>query len=105
MYSQLTTGEAVEILSSVGDGKTNRYRMKIDVKNNIAQILEEETLSGKEWHGVQITFICEGTYREHKQSVLEYLKESAIANPFANILFDSPTGRYEFKRTVEELPK
>jgi len=105
LYSQLTTGEAVEILSSTGDGKTHRYKMKIDVKANQAQILEEETLSGKEWHGVQITFICEGTYREHKQSVLEYLKESAIANPFANILFDSPTGRYEFKRTVEELPK
>ncbi len=105
MYSQLTTGEAVEILSSTGDGKTHRYRMKIDVKNNVAQILEEETLTGKEWHGVQITFICEGTYREHKQSVLEYMKQTAIINPYANLIFDSPTGRFEYKRTVKELPK
>ncbi len=105
MYSQLTTGEAVEILSSTGDGKTHRYKMKIDVKNNVAQILEEETLSGKEWHGVQITFVCEGVYREHKQSVLEYIKQTAIANPFANVVFEGPTGRFEFKRTVTELPK
>ncbi len=105
MYSQLTTGEPVEILSSTGDGKTHRYKMKIDVKNNIAQILEEETLAGKEWHGVQITFVCEGVYREHKQSVLEYMKQTAIANPFANIVFEGPSGRFEFKRTINELPK
>lgn len=105
LYSQLTTGQPVEILSSTGDGKTHRYKLKIDVKTNSAQILDEEIISGKEWNGVQITFICEGTYREHKQSVLEYMKQTAIANPFANLIFDSPTTRYEFKRTVEVLPK
>src|SRR3989338_1093790 len=104
MYSQLTTGEPVEILSSTGDGKTHRYKMKIDVKKNEPVILESEDLSGAKWHGLQITFICEGIYREHRQSVLEYMKETAISNPFANIVFESPTGRIEFKRCSNELP-
>jgi len=104
MYSQLTTGEPVEVLSSTGDGTTHRYKMKIDVKKNEAVVLETEDLKGQKWHGLQITFICEGIYREHKQSVLEYMKETAIGNPYANLVFESPTGRLEFKRSTEQLP-
>ncbi|RLJ07160.1 MAG: DNA topoisomerase VI subunit B [Candidatus Aenigmatarchaeota archaeon] len=105
LYSQLTTGEPVEILSSTGDGTTHRYKLKIDIKRNQPQILEEESLDLGQWHGVQITFLAEGKYKEHKQSVLEYLKETAIANPYAHIIFDSPTGRVEFPRGSEELPR
>jgi DNA topoisomerase-6 subunit B len=105
LYSQLTTGQPIEVISSTGDGKMHRYKLKIDVKKNEPKILEEDIVKGKEWHGVQISFICEGLYREHKQSVLEYVKQTAISNPYANIIFDSPTGRFEFKRGVEVLPR
>ncbi|MBI4181593.1 MAG: DNA topoisomerase VI subunit B [Candidatus Aenigmarchaeota archaeon] len=106
MYSQLTTGEPTEIISSTGDGRTHRYKLKIDVKKNEPIIIEEsEEPSKKPWHGVQITFIVEGIYREHKQSVLEYVKQTAVANPFADLIFDSPTGRLSFKRGIEQLPK
>ncbi|MBL7206483.1 MAG: DNA topoisomerase VI subunit B [Candidatus Aenigmarchaeota archaeon] len=104
LYSQLTTGESTEVLSSTGNGKTHRYRLKIDIKKNRPVILEKDILKGKEWHGVQISFIAEGLYKEHKQSVLEYLKETAISNPFSNIVFESPIGKIEFKRGIEELP-
>lgn len=105
LYSQLTTGQSTEIASSMGDGKTHHYRLKIDVKHNEPKIEESAVDERREWHGVQVSFICEGLYREHKQSVLEYLKQTAISNPYANITFDSPTGRMDFKRAVEELPK
>ncbi len=105
LYSQLTTGEPTEIVSSTGDGKLHRYKLKIDSKKNEAIILEEDTVSGdSKWKGVQITFVCEGLYREHKQSVLEYMKQSAIANPYAHIIYDSPTGRVEFQRGISKLP-
>jgi DNA topoisomerase-6 subunit B len=104
LYSQLTTGEPVEILSSIGDGKTHRFKLKIDVKNNEPIILEKDVLEGKNWHGVQLTFICEGSYKEHKQSVLEYIRETSISNPYANLVFESPTGRVEFRRGIEKLP-
>ena len=106
LYSQLTTGEPTIIHSSIGDGKTHKYVLKIDVKTNEPKILEEETTEDgdNKWHGLQITFVAEGTYREHKQGVLEFLKEVAIANPYANVVFDSPNGRMEFKRSASSLP-
>lgn len=106
LYSQLTTGESTEVLSSTGDGKTHRYKLKIDVKKNEPVILEESEEPSREvWHGVQTTFICEGVYREHKQSILEYIKQTAIAHPYAELRFDSPTGKKIFKRGLEVLPR
>jgi DNA topoisomerase-6 subunit B len=105
LYSQLTTGKPTKIISSIGDGKDHKYTLKIDVARNEPKIIESEiTDSNEKWHGVQITFTSEGIYREHKQSVMEYIKEVAIANPHANIVFDSPTGRIEFRRGVDKLP-
>ncbi|RLJ06428.1 MAG: DNA topoisomerase VI subunit B [Candidatus Aenigmatarchaeota archaeon] len=105
LYSQLTTGEPTEIVSSTGEGKVHKYILKIDVDRNEPKIISEETFDNYDkWHGVQITFIAEGIYREHKQSVLEYLKETAISNPHAHIIFDSPHGRIEFHRGTDKLP-
>lgn len=105
MYSQLTTGEAAEVISSTGNGKTHKYKIKIDVKHNKPEILSDEIIDMDSWHGTQITLICEGIYREHKQSILEYLKETAISNPFAKITFDSPTGKFDFNAGVDRLPE
>ncbi len=106
LYSQLTSGEPTEVISSTGNGEAHKYRLKIDVKTNSPVILSEEIVqTTDEWHGIQLTFVCEGLYREHKQSVLEYLKETAVSNPFARIIFEAPTGKYEFNRGIEELPK
>jgi len=105
LYAQLTSGQATQILTSTGDGKTHKYKVKIDVKKNEPKIVESSIVETDKWHGLQVTFVVEGIYREHKQSVIEYLKEVAISNPYANIVFDAPTGKIEFKRGVEVLPK
>jgi len=106
LYSQLTSGEPTEVISSTGKGEAHKYRLKIDVKTNSPVIVDEEIIETiDDWQGVQITFVCEGLYREHRQSVLEYLKETAVSNPFARIIFDAPTGKYEFNRGAEVLPK
>lgn len=106
LYSQLTTGTPTEIQSSTGNGKMHNYKLKIDVSRNEPKILEKNITDESEgWRGTRIKFIVEAVYREHKQSVLEYLKETAVSNPFANILFDSPNGMVEFKRGIDNLPK
>ncbi len=106
LYAQLTTGESTKIISSTGNGKTHKYELKIDVKVNQPKVVREKVTEDHDnkWHGVQITFIAEGLYREHKQSVMQYIKEVAISNPYANIVFDTPNGRVEFARGVEKLP-
>jgi DNA topoisomerase-6 subunit B len=105
LYAQTTTGEPTTVITSTGDGKTHKYKLKIDVKKNEPVIVENTTIEGEKWHGVQVTFVAEGLYREHKQSVAEYLKQTAISNPYAHIVFDSPNGRLEFHKGVEKLPK
>ncbi len=105
LYSQLTTGKPLEIITSIGDGITHNYKIKIDVRKNEPIINESETVEREQWHGVELKFLVEGLYREHKQSILEYLKQTAISNPHAHIIFVSPNGRNEFHRGVEKLPK
>ncbi len=105
LYSQLTTGNPLKITTSTGNGKTHVYSIKIDVKKNEPIIHESETREGEQWHGVELRFLVEGLYREHRQSILEYLKETAISNPHANIVFSSPNGKHEFRRGVDVLPK
>jgi len=107
LYAQLTTGEPTEIITSIGDEVTHRYVLKIDVKSNEPKILKsgiKKNRDDEKWHGTQVSFIVEGIYREHKQSVLEYLKEVAISNPYSQLVFDSPNGRIEFARGIDHLP-
>lgn len=105
LYSQLTTGTPLEIKTSIGDGKTHLYKIKIDVKNNEPIINEKGTEESEGGTGTEIRFLAEGLYREHRQSILEYMRQTAISNPHAHITFDSPKGRVEFERGVEKLPR
>jgi DNA topoisomerase-6 subunit B len=105
LYSQLTTGSATSVKTSTGDGKTHHYQIRIDVAKNRPIVMETKVDEDHEsWHGTEVSFLAEATYRENKQSVLEYLKQTAISNPYADIVFDSPSGIKEFKRGVGRLP-
>ncbi|UCC91944.1 MAG: DNA topoisomerase VI subunit B [Candidatus Aenigmatarchaeota archaeon] len=105
LYTQLTTGEPLEIVSSTGDGKIHKYRIKINVRKNEPLIIESGAEEGVEWRGTQLRFLTEGLYREYRQSIPEYVKQTAIANPHAHIIFDSPGGRTEFNRGADSNPK
>jgi DNA topoisomerase-6 subunit B len=105
LYTQLTTGEPLEIRTSTGDGRIFKYKLKVDVRKNEPIILESSTEEGDGWKGTQVRFVTEGIYREHKQSIAEYIKQTAIANPHARILFESPTATVEYKRGIDHMPK
>ena len=104
LYSQLTTGTPTSIATSTGDGRAHKYQLRIDVVKNKPIVMETSMEEGEPWHGTEVSFVAEATYRENKQSVLEYLKQTAISNPYADIVYDSPNGRVEFKRGVDRLP-
>ena len=105
LYSQLTTGKAVKITSSTGK-VVNFFDLMIDVRKNEPHILSHKTeKNGKNWKGTKIELETEGRYVERGVAIPEYLRQTAIANPFANITYEGPNGRMEFKRVVNELPK
>jgi len=106
LYSQLTTGTPTTITSSTGDGKTHMYQIKIDVAKNNPLVVETDVEEGRVWHGVEAKMTAECTYRENKQSVMEYIRQTAISNPYAEIIFEQPSGeRLDFKRGVDKLPR
>ncbi|MCK4550986.1 MAG: DNA topoisomerase VI subunit B, partial [Candidatus Aenigmarchaeota archaeon] len=105
LYSQLTTGKAAKIYSKTGDGKIQIYELRIDTTKNEPEIISENTLEGYEGRGTRIELFIKGKYSRGKQSVPEYLQETAIMNPFARMIFVDPENeKFDFERAVEVLP-
>ncbi len=105
LYSQLTTGKPVKITSSTGK-EVHTFELMIDVAKNEPHIISRTTEKNSDkWHGVKIELEAEGRYIEKGQSVLEYLKQTAIANPYAKIIYAGPNGKTEFSRSANDLPR
>jgi DNA topoisomerase VI subunit B len=105
MYSQLTTGKPTKITSSIGNATIGTIELMIDVTRNEPHVLSvKKEKNPDKWHGLIIEMEVEGRYIEKGQSVLEYLKETAIMNPYAKIVFNGPNGKTTFSRVVNELP-
>ncbi|HLC70949.1 MAG TPA: DNA topoisomerase VI subunit B, partial [Candidatus Nanoarchaeia archaeon] len=107
LYGQLTTGKPANILSKTGKGQPGlRLKLKINTQTNNPDIIEEteQEWEGKE-HGVRIEIDMEGEYMKGRQSVDEYLKETAIVNPHATIIYTNPEAQQIiFPRATENLP-
>ena len=81
-------------------------KLKIDTQTNLPQILEEKETDweGKE-HGTKIEVDLDGSYIKGRQSVDEYLKETAIVNPHTTIIYVTPEAQQIiFARSTNELP-
>src|SRR3989339_1570855 len=107
LYAQLTTGNPASITSKTGpDKKAYHCKLKINTQTNNPDILEEKETDweGKN-HGTRIEIDMEGTYIKGRQSVDEYLKETAIVNPHVTIIYTNPEAtQLLFPRAMEELP-
>ncbi len=105
LYSQLTTGKPAKITTSHGKD-IHIFELMINVTKNEPHVISHKTEKNKDkWHGLRVELEAEGRYVEKQASVSEYLKETAIANPYAHIIYDGPNGKFEFKRTTDEIPK
>ena len=107
LYAQLTTGKPAIILSKTEkNSKAHLFKLKIDTQTNNPDVVEdlEQDWEPKD-HGTRIEIELEGTYIKGRQSVDEYLKETAIVNPHATIIYTNPEAQQIiFPRVTEELP-
>lgn len=106
LYGQITTHKPAHIISSTGSTKVYVYRIMVDIQRNRPIILERKVLINKErWHGTIVEFTLEGDYFRAMPKILEYLKQTALVNPYANITFVDPKGRlYKFTRATTKMP-
>ncbi len=107
MYGQITTGKAATARSKVeGAEAAKEIDIIIDTKKNAPILLREDYVPWNEKeHGTRVEFYMNGRYVTGKQSVLEYLRQTAIVNPHATITFIDPEGkRFNFERATEQMP-
>jgi len=106
LYGQITTHKPVLIRSSTGGSKVYEFKMMIDIQRNRPLILDRKTKRNKEkWRGTIVEYSLEGDYYRAMSKILEYLKQTALVTPYADIKFVDPKGRlYMFNRATTEMP-
>jgi len=107
MYGLITTGKPVSIISRTSPKKAaHHYKLAIDTKKNKPDIIEDREIEVEWDRGTEIKIEMVAGFNRGRQGVLEYIEQTAIANPHAHIRFKLPTGEVrEFARSNEELPE
>ncbi len=106
LYGQLTTGKGMQIISRISEKhQAHFFEIHIDTQKNQPVIAEDKTVEWKKEHGTRIEVELNGTYQKGKQSVDEYVKEIALINPHAQIVYKTPEKEIiTYPRAVSELP-
>jgi DNA topoisomerase-6 subunit B len=106
LYGQITTHKPAIIVSSTGGAKMYMYKIMVDIQRNRPVILDRKILLNKEgWRGTVVEFSLEGDYSKAMPRILEYMKQTALVNPYANITFIDPKGRlFKFTRVTTKMP-
>lgn len=106
LYGQITTHQPATIISSTGISKTYMYKLMIDIQRNRPLIMDRKVLINKEmWRGTIVEFTLEGDYFRAMPKILDYFKQTAMVNPYANLTFVDPKGRlYTFRRVTKDMP-
>jgi len=107
MYGQITTAKPVQITSRAFKSRpAHYYELRMDLKRNEPVILEDREV---EWPwsetGTQVEITMKASFFRGRQSVDEYLEQTAIANPHASFTFIAPDAVIRtFPRAARELP-
>jgi DNA topoisomerase-6 subunit B len=106
MYGMLTTGTSVHVTSRTGPKKVaHHFQIQIDTSKNKPDVIKDEEIEVEWERGTEVTIELLASYAKGRQSVDEYMEQTAIANPHALIHYTSPTREHrEFPRGSEDLP-
>ena len=106
LYGQLTTGKGMYVTSRVSPKhNTNHFEVQIDTQKNEPIVAEGKSVEWNKEHGTRIEVDMQASYQKGKQSVDEYLKEIALINPHAQIVYKTPEKEtITYARAINELP-
>ncbi|MCS7142469.1 MAG: DNA topoisomerase VI subunit B [Aigarchaeota archaeon] len=106
LYGQITTNNPFRVISSTGKKEIHEYSMMIDIVENKPKIIEHKKHPNQNgWRGTIIDYTLEADYTNSRSKIIEYLINTSIINPHANLTFIDPRGRvYSFMRVIDEIP-
>lgn len=107
MYGLLTTGKSVKIISRTSSRKSaHYYEIQIDTRRNRPEIIQDKEVESDHPRGTQVEIELEARHQRGRQSVEEYLAQTAIANPHVTLRYINPEWDVaEYPRVTEELPQ
>ncbi|MCL5789226.1 MAG: DNA topoisomerase VI subunit B [Candidatus Thermoplasmatota archaeon] len=106
LYAQKTAGFPTEIITKVeGDLTAFHFVLDIDIKKNSPHVISTTPEIWDVKSGLKIILVLRGKYVSGKQSVEEYIRESAIANPHSTFHLTLPDKRFDIERSVNEPPQ
>jgi len=85
LYSQITSNCPTTIHSKLDNGQGKEYRLYIDVEKN-TPIVEAESELPRDTSGTTVTLTLKGDFNRAKDRILEYLKQTSISSPHANLI-------------------
>jgi len=108
MFGNISTGKPAHVQSKIEGEDSVAWGMDIviDTKSNRPIVSNEAAFSWENKDsGTRIEYFTRGRYISGKQSIFEYLKNTAIVNPHAKITFVDPDGKtFVFERATDTLP-
>ncbi len=108
LYSQITTGKPAKIISKRAEDRVAYVvKLMINLKKNEPEIMEKEVMMWEHVdHGLSITLFMKGKYQRGKQSIYEYIKNTAIVNPHITIeLIEPDKNIVKFARVTDRIPR
>ena len=106
MYGQLTTGKPTQIISRTNPQRlAHLYEIQIDTTRNKPEIVRDEDIEWESPRGTMVEIEMEARYLRGRQSVDEYLRQTALANPHLRLTYNAPDGTETvYENAAAELP-
>ncbi|MCZ7383754.1 MAG: DNA topoisomerase VI subunit B [Candidatus Methanoperedens sp.] len=107
LYSQLTSGRPAKIVSKIDkDAPAHYFELLINTQTNEPEIIVDKITDWDRLRGTRIELEMEASYiKGRRQSVYEYLKDTAIVNPHARItLIEPDNNQIIFDRATDKQP-
>ena len=105
MYGLLTTGKSVKITSRTGPrAVAHYYELHIDTQKNRPDVVKDEVIEWDAHSGTRVEIELEARYQKGRQSVDEYIAQTAVTNPHARLHYFMPDGEVRlYERSLNQV--
>lgn len=104
LYGQITTNKPVTI-KTTQNGKMYEYTMQLDIQRNRPTILNKTKMNANGFRGLSISITLEGDFGKSQNKIRDYIAQTALITPYANISLQDPAGnKLKFKRVTKIIP-
>lgn len=107
LFGQITTSEPLHVISAPITGDhVFEVVLRQDIEENKPELVKwERRKNREEEHGCTLEFTLEGNWTQAKRYIIEYIEQTALITPYADLTFTEPDGGvHHYERSVNVLP-